>query len=65
MECLDISVGATVETKLSVINLNPPKNVFKKTNAVSKCRLVKFSKVSDSVWVCWKAVITKKTIKEK
>jgi hypothetical protein len=25
----------------------------------------KFRKVSDSVWICWKAVITEKALKEK
>ena len=40
------------------------KNVFKKTNALSKCKLAKFRKVSNSVWVCLKAVITEKTIKQ-
>ena len=40
------------------------KNVLKKTNALSKCKLVKFRKFSDSVWVSFEAVVTEKTIKE-
>ena len=41
------------------------------SDALSKCscKVViereKFKAVSDTVWVCWKAVITEKTIKEK
>ena len=37
---------------------------IKKTNALSKCRLEKFRKVSDSVWVSFEAVIIEKTLKE-
>ena len=40
-------------------------NVLKnRRNALSKCKLVKFRKVSDTVWICFEAVITEKTIKE-
>ena len=41
-----------------------PVKCIKKTNALSKCKLVKFREVSDSVWICLKAVITEKTLKE-
>ena len=41
-----------------------PKNVSK-SDALSKCKLVKFREVSDSVWVSFEAVIIEKTIKEK
>jgi len=37
---------------------------IKKTNALSKCRLVKFREVSDSVWVSFEAMIIEKTLKE-
>ena len=37
---------------------------IQKTNALSKCKLVKFRKVSDSVWVSFEAVITENTLKE-
>ena len=40
------------------------KNVFKKTNALSKCKLDKFREVSDSVWISFEAVIIEKTLKE-
>ena len=36
----------------------------KKTNALSRCKLVKFSEVSDRVWVSFEAVIIEKTLKE-
>ena len=44
----------------------------KQTNALSKCSFVKLQieknklkAVSDTVWVCWKAMIAEKTITEK
>ena len=42
-----------------------PKNVSKKTNALStKCSLKSLREVSDSVWVSFEAVIIEKTLKE-
>ena len=42
-----------------------PVKCIKKTNALSKCKLVKFREVSDSVWVSFEAVTTEKPIKKK
>ena len=44
--------------------MHVPTKCIKKTNALSKCKLAKFRKVSDSVWVSFEAVIIEKTLKE-
>ena len=50
--------------KSAVVNDLFSKNQKKRRNALSKCKLVKFRKVSDIVWVSLEAVVVEKTIKE-
>ena len=39
--------------------------MYQKDERIEQMQLAKFRKVSDVVWVCLKAVITEKPIKEK
>ncbi len=42
-----------------------PIKCIKKDERIEQNVVEKFRKVSDSVWICWKAVITEKALKEK
>ena len=42
-----------------------PIKCIKKDERIEQNVVEKFRKVSDSVWICWKDVITEKALKEK
>jgi hypothetical protein len=59
-----LRTGLPTSSSYLLLSSFAPKNVIKKDDALSKCKLVKFRVVSHTVWVCLKAVITEKTLKE-